>query len=64
MFVVLAVVLFGPQLERFWLSFQEVGVAVRNATAADVLVSTVDAGGERSFYRVGMEAGRRTGRAR
>jgi hypothetical protein len=51
-FVALAVVLFGPQLERFWLSFQPVGVAVRNATAEDVLVSTVDSNGDRSFYRV------------
>jgi hypothetical protein len=52
-FVALAVVLFGPQLERFWLSFQQVGIAVHNATAEEVLVSTVDSGGERSFYRVG-----------
>jgi hypothetical protein len=52
-FVALAIVLFGPQLERFWLSLQQVGVAVHNATAEDVVVSTVDARGDRSFYRVG-----------
>jgi hypothetical protein len=52
-FVALAIVLFGPQLERFWLSFQAVTIAVRNATTAEVIVSTVDAGGDRSFFRVG-----------
>jgi hypothetical protein len=52
-FGALALSLFGPQLERFWLSFQHVGVGVHNATTEDVLVSTVDSGGERSFYRVG-----------
>lgn len=52
-FVALAVVLFGPQLERFWLSLQGVTIAVRNATAAEVVVSTVESGGARSFYVVG-----------
>jgi hypothetical protein len=52
-FVALAVVLFGPQLERFWLSFQAVTIAVRNATTSEVVVSTVDSAGARSFYIVG-----------
>lgn len=51
-FAALAVVLFGAQLDRFRLSFQAVDVAVRNATAGEVVVSTVDSGGTRSFYVV------------
>jgi hypothetical protein len=52
-FVALAIVLFGPQLERFRLSFQAITIAVRNATSAEVVVSTVESGGARSFYVVG-----------
>jgi hypothetical protein len=52
-FVALALALFGPQLERFRLSFQAVEVAVRNATTAEVVVSTVESSGARSFYVVG-----------
>jgi hypothetical protein len=52
-FVALAVVLFGPQLERFRLSFQAVDVGIRNSTTAEVVVSTVDSGGARSFFVVG-----------